>query len=110
MCRAVKVLCVATDDAALTALKQASVSAEWELSGGATDEAGALAQLGVERPHILVVFGDFPGLVRRARDRFPGMRIVADRDLPGADAVATSLQEVRGLVLRPRPGGPVRSA
>jgi hypothetical protein len=38
------------------------------------------------------------------------MRVVADRDLPGASAVATSLEEVRGLVAQtPRPGGPIRS-
>ena len=110
MCRAVKVLCVAEDAAGLAALKRASVSAEWELAGGATDEAGALAQIDAERPHILVVAGEYGTLVRRARERVPGMRIVADRDLPGADAVATSLEEIRGLVLRPRPGGPVRSA
>jgi hypothetical protein len=42
------------------------------------------------------------------RDRFPAMRIVTDRDTPGATVVATSLGEVRGLVLGlPRPGGPV---
>jgi hypothetical protein len=36
------------------------------------------------------------------------MRIVTDRDTPGASAVAISLDEVRGLVLGlPRPGGPV---
>ena len=37
------------------------------------------------------------------------MRLVADRELPGA-AVARSLDEVRGLVLGARPGGPVRRA
>ena len=38
------------------------------------------------------------------------MRIVADRDMPGATVVATSVEEARGLVKElPRPGGPVRS-
>ena len=111
MCRAVRVLCVATDREGLSALKRAAVSAEWELAGGAVDEEGALAQIGAERPHVLVVFGPYGSLVDLVRERFPAMRIVADRDLPGADAVATSLEEVRGLVKhRPRPGGPVRSA
>ena len=111
MCRAVRVLCVATDPEGLAALKQAAVSAEWELAGGAVDEESALAQIGAERPHVLVVLGPYGSLVGLVRERFPAMRIVADRDLPGADAVATSLQEVRGLVKqRPRPGGPVRSA
>jgi hypothetical protein len=110
MCRAVRVLCVATDSEELSRLKLATVSAEWELAGGAVGESGALAQIDAERPHVLVVFGPFAFLVRTARERFPGMRIVADRDLPGADVVATSMDEVRGLVKqRPRPGGPVRS-
>jgi hypothetical protein len=110
MCRAVKVLCVATAADALASLKRATVSAEWELAPGAVDEAGGLAQIDAERPHVLVVFGEYDRLVRLARERFPGLRIVADRNLPGADAVATSMEEVRGLVsMRPRPGGPVRS-
>jgi len=109
MCRAVKVLCVATDVESLGALKRATVAAEWELSAGATDAAGALAQLDEERPHFLVVFGPFHQLVADARERYPALRIVSDRDLPGADVVATSLEEVRGALLgAPRPGGPVR--
>lgn len=110
MCRAVKVLCVASDPATLRALKQAAVSAEWELAAGAVGEDDALAQIDVERPHVLVAFGSFERLVERVRERFPGMRIVADRDLPGASVVATSIEEVRGLVRElPRPGGPIRS-
>ncbi len=110
MCRALKVLCVAEDPQALAALKRAAVSAEWELAPGAVTEEDALAQLEAERPHIVVVFGAFEGFVREAGERFPGLRIVTDRDLPGASAVAASLEEVRGAVKGlPRPGGPVRS-
>ncbi len=109
MCRSLKVLCVAEDAAALAALKRATVAAAWELAPGATDEAAALEQLRSERPHVLVVFGPFDGLVSEARHAFPALRVVADRDLPGATVVATSLEEVRGAVLGlPRPGGPVR--
>jgi len=109
MCRALTVLCVATDAESLAALKRATVSADWELAPGAQDEEGALAQIDAERPHIMVVFGPYERLVSLARERFPGMRIVADRDLPGATVVATSLEEVRPLVTGlPRPGGPVR--
>ncbi|HSL11710.1 MAG TPA: hypothetical protein VLA82_10400 [Actinomycetota bacterium] len=109
MCRALKVLCVAEDDAALAELKRASVGADWELAPGATDLRGALDQLDVERPHFLVVFGDFAELVALASERFPGMRVVTDRDAPGATAVATSTSEVRELLRgQPRPGGPVR--
>ena len=108
MCRALKVLCVASDRDALVALKRAAVSAEWELAPGATTEADAIGQIDAERPHVLVVFGSFERLVSLARDRFPAMTIVTDRDTPGATAVAASLQEVRGLLLAsPRPGGPV---
>lgn len=108
MCRAVKVLCVADDAASLAALKRAAVSAEWELAPGAVDLRGALDQLDLERPHVLVVFGSFDELVRLAHERFPGLRIVTDHDAPGATVVATSIDEVRGLVFgRPRPGGPV---
>lgn len=109
MCRALSVMCVAEDRDALQALKNAVVSAEWELTPGALEAEAALDQIETERPHVLVVFGAFPGLLTRVRARFPGMRIIADRDTPEADVVATSLAEVRGLVLGlPRPGGPVR--
>jgi hypothetical protein len=108
MCRALKLLCVATDDESLAALKQASVSAEWELCRGATDMREALDQIDVERPQILIAFGPFEDLVALVHERFPGMRIVSDRDTPGATAVATSLSQVRGLVMStPRPGGPI---
>jgi hypothetical protein len=109
MCRAITVLCVATDDASLRALKAATVSAEWELAPGATNEADAIGQIDMERPHTLVAFGPYERLIGLARERFPGMRIVSDRDAPGASAVAASLEEVRGLLQeRPRPGGPIR--
>jgi hypothetical protein len=108
MCRALKVLCVAVDRPSLVALKNAAVSAEWELALGATNEPDAVGQLDGERPQILVAFGPFERLVALARDRFPGMRIVTDRDTPGATAMAASLEEVRGLIKGiPRPGGPI---
>jgi hypothetical protein len=109
MCRAITVLCVATDDDSLRALKAAAVSAEWELAPGATNEADAIGQIDTERPHVLVAFGPYERLIELARERFPAMRTVSDRDAPGASAVATSLEEVRGLLReRPRPGGPIR--
>lgn len=109
MCRALKVLCVAEDAEALAALKRATVSAEWELSPGATTGEEALAQLEREHPHMVVAFGDLGVFVAAARHDHPGLRIVTDRDLPGATVVATSLDEVRGaLRALPRPGGPIR--
>ena len=108
MCRAVKVLCVATDDDALQALRRLTTAAEWELTPGATDETDALGLIDSERPHAMVVFGDFDRLVSLVRDRFPAMRIVTDRDTPGTNAVAASREDVRE-VLRSlgRPGGPI---
>jgi hypothetical protein len=109
MCRAVKVLCVAPDEASLAELKRSSVGAEWELTTGATDLRSALDQIDLERPHALVVFGPFDELVALVAERFPGIRIVTDRDTPGASAVAGSRNDVRDLLTRlPRPGGPVR--
>ncbi|HZP91124.1 MAG TPA: hypothetical protein VFC04_09045 [Actinomycetota bacterium] len=109
MCRALKVLCVAEDAESLAALKRATVSADWELAPGACSEAGALEQLESERPHVVVVFGAFGRLVATMRERVPYLRIVTDRDLPGANAVAASPEEVRAAVKGlPRPGGPVR--
>ncbi|MEX0743206.1 MAG: hypothetical protein WD248_02495 [Actinomycetota bacterium] len=108
MCRALKVLCVAEDPAALAALKRAAVSADWELSPGATGPDEAVRQLHEERPHVLVAFGGFEGFVALALEAYPALRVVTDRDMPGAGAVVGSLEEVRSAVLgRSRPG-PVR--
>jgi len=109
MCRALKVLCVAPDETSLAALKHATVAADWELCPGATDLRSALDQIDAERPQFLVIFGPFEALVALAAERFPGMRIVTDRDTPGATSVATSIDDVRSsLRNEPRPGGPVR--
>ena len=108
MCRALKVLCVAPDRETLAALKRATVSADWELAPGATDEASALAQLHEERPHILVVTGDAGDLVRRALDAIPNLRVIADRGYPGVAVVVATLDEVRDAVLGRSRNGPVR--
>ena len=108
MCRALVVLCVADDREALATLKQAVVSAEWELAPGAIELRSALDQVDAERPHVLVAFGEQTELVGLVRERFPTMRIVTDRNTPGATLVATSIEEVRGLIKAlPRPGGPI---
>ena len=108
MCRAVKVLCVATDAEALEALRRATTAAEWELTPGATNETDALGLIASERPHTMVVFGGFERLVSLVRDRFPAMRIVTDRDTPGSNALASSHDEVRELLRSlGRPGGPI---
>ena len=108
MCRALKVLCVAETATALAELKRAAVSAEWELTPGATDEADALAQVHQERPHVLVLFGPFGGLASAALDAYPSIRIVADRSLPVPSVVVSALDGVRAAVLNRPAGGPVR--
>jgi hypothetical protein len=108
VCRALKVLCVAEDVDALAALRAAAVSAEWELTPGATETHDAIAIVDLERPHVVVVFGPFDALTRLLRERFPGMRIIADRELPGATVVVSGPQEVREAVkAAPRSRGPV---
>ena len=108
MCRALKVLCVADSATALAELKRAAVSAECELTPGATDEADALAQVHEERPHVLVLFGPFGGLARASLDAYPSIRILADRPLPVPSVVVSALDEVRAAVLGRPAGGPVR--
>jgi hypothetical protein len=111
VCRAVKVLCVAVDDGSLSALRRATTAAEWELAPGATNETDALGLIDAERPHAMVAFGDFERLVSLVRDRFPAMRIVTDRNTPGASAVAASHEDVRELLRSlARPGGPIRES
>jgi hypothetical protein len=108
VCRALKVLCVAADQASLRELRHAAVGATWELAPGALTEDDALAQLTDGRAHVMVVFGDFAGLSARAREAYPGLRIVADRDAPEVNEVVSSLEEVRPAIAGlPRPGGPV---
>jgi hypothetical protein len=103
-----KVLCVAPDADALRALREASVSAEWELVPGATDETDALATIDAERPHVLVAFGPYEHMIALVRDAFPGMWIVSNTDAPGASEVAGSPAEVRDLIRGlAHPGGPV---
>jgi len=99
-------MCVAQDAETLGALKRATVSAEWELAPGATDEDEAMRQLHAERPHVVVVFGPFPRLVKRAIEAYPSIKVIADRKTPGAVAVG-SAEEIRDAVKRPN--GPVRS-
>jgi hypothetical protein len=106
VCRAVTVLCVAPDREQLMALKQAVVAAEWELTAGATDLRAALDQIDTERPHAMVVVGPFEELVAMVAERFPGMQIVADRQMPGATILAEMSDAREALRARP-PGGPV---
>lgn len=101
-------LCVAEDGERLRELRYAAVAAEWELCPAATTATEASALLDGERPHILVAVGPFEELVASARQRFPALRIVTDKELPESDAVMTSLEQLRDLVRGTTPRGPVR--
>jgi hypothetical protein len=109
VCRALTVLCIAPDPARLAEVKRAAVSADWELTAGATDLAGALGQLGSEHPHVVVAIGVPADVVRAVRERAPYVRIVTDADAPEADVVVRRDDEIRAAVVGlPSPGGPLR--
>jgi hypothetical protein len=110
VCRALVVVCVAPDRESLVELKRAAVGPEWELAPGATIPEDAVAQIEERGSHVLVVSGPAEDVVRRARERWPWLRIVVVADAPveGATAVVGSLAEVRDAVRGlPRPVGPV---
>ena len=111
MCRALIVVCVAAGRPSLTALKRSSAAREWELAPGATVAEDALEQIESRKAHVLVVWGSFADLVKRARERFPALRIVAvGRDpIPEADASISSVKGVKDAILAAPPRGPVRS-
>jgi hypothetical protein len=105
-CLALLVVCAAADRESLQTLKRAAVSAEWELTPGATTVEEALAQVGERGAHVLVVWG-IEGLAEEARRRFPGVRIVV-LDVPSSGDPLTvpvmALEDVRAAV----PWGPSR--
>ena len=110
MCRALQVVCVAAGEPSLRTLKRVAVASDWELTPGATDARAALKQIEARRAHVLVTWGAFGDLVREARVRFPGLRIVAvgRTPIPEADVNLPSIGGVRDAVIGvPPPGGPV---
>jgi DNA-binding NarL/FixJ family response regulator len=105
-----KVLCAAPDAESLGALKRASVSATWELVGGASTADELVRQLDHHAPDVVVVDASLPDLdlaaVRRAA---PRVRVIALGMLDGADGVAPTPERVRDAILGlPPVGGPVR--
>jgi len=111
MCRALRVLCAATSPERLAELRSATVSAHWELVGGATSTPELLLQMEELNPDVVVVHSGLGAeAVAAARALKEGVRIVAVGDLPGADLSIESIQYVREAILGlPRPGGPVLS-
>jgi two-component SAPR family response regulator len=110
MCRALQVLCAAPDRAALDVLKRAVVSAEYELTGGATSAEDLMAQLDDLKPDAVVVDAGLSDTLEAVRAVHPSIRIVligATSEV--ADDSVERVDDARSAVLGiPRPGGPVR--
>ena len=112
MCRALRVLCAAADPERLVPLRRASVSASWELTGGAVGPEEAVLQAGELAPDVVVLDGFGPEVVTAVRRAAPRARVVTvgPERAGEADAIAASLEEVRPAILgMPLPGGPVRA-
>jgi hypothetical protein len=110
MCRALKVLCAAVTADRLAELKRATVSAHWELVGGASSLPELLLQVVAERPDVVVIhrsLGEEAVAAIRRLDQ--SVRIVGVGELPGADENTESPEHIRGAIIGlPSPGGPVR--
>jgi DNA-binding NarL/FixJ family response regulator len=107
-CRALTVLCAAPSRARLDQLRKAAVAAEWELVGGASSLAELAAQLRELRPNVVVLDASLgPQAATRARKAAPRARIVSVGELPGVDAVASTLGSIREAIVGA--GRPVRS-
>jgi chemotaxis response regulator CheB len=111
MCRSLRVLCAASDPARLEELRRAVVGTHWELVGGASSVGDLRGQVEEWRPDVVVLDQALgkPGL-EVVRQVSPSPRVVGVGSVPGADAEASTLEEVR-LAIRslPRRGGPVRT-
>jgi hypothetical protein len=110
MCRALRVLCAAVTAGRLAELRRATVSAHWELVGGATSLTELLLQIEAEHPDVVVVHAGLgEGAVPAVRRLDQRIRIVGIGRVPGADEQTDSISHVREAILGlPRPGGPVR--
>jgi DNA-binding response OmpR family regulator len=110
VCRALKILCAAPDAESLGVLKRASVSASWELAGGAFSGDELVKQVDDHAPDVVVVDAGLPGLdVDAIRRTAPRVRVIAFGSLAGVDGVAHTPDEVHDVILGlPPVGGPVR--
>lgn len=111
MCRSLRVLCAAPGGERLAELKLATVSARWELVGGATSTHELADQLERWQPDVIVLDSDLgPAAVARCRATRPGARLIvvgAGEASEMADAAAGQ-DGVREVIIGiPWPGGPV---
>ena len=110
MCRALQVLCGASNADALMALKRAVVSKEYELTGGATDPTELLREIEERRPDAVVLDVSMAAAAEAVRAEHPSLRlVVVGAESEAADAWVRDPADARAAVLNlPRPGGPVR--
>jgi hypothetical protein len=107
VCRALKVLCVADGPDRLIALKRATVSADWELVGGATSVAELDDQLATWEPDVVVLDHALTDAGRVIAQIHPRARLAT---VGGGEDGGFARDEIRSAVLGlPRPAGPVRS-
>ena len=99
-----KILCAASTPERLAQIKRATVSAHWELVGGATSVEHLRAQIEEWNPDVLVLDAELgPEAETRAREMKETLQIVA----VGSFSLGDSIREaILGL---PQPGGPIRS-
>lgn len=110
MCRALRVLCAASDHDRLAELKRATVGVHWELVAGAASLEELEPQVVEFEPDVVIMDAALgPQAIERTRAARRTVRIVAVGSLSGADAEA-DLGDVRAAILGlPRAGGPVRT-
>jgi AmiR/NasT family two-component response regulator len=111
MCRALRVLCAAPDRERLLALKRATVSAQWELVGGACSLDELVSQVDGVAPDVVVIdAGIGPHAASRVREHRATARIVSvGGPMRGADAHVGSGAVREAIMGVPPVGGPVRS-
>ena len=111
MCRALRIMCAASDSDRLAVLKKAAGSAHWEVVGGAASMEELPDKLGEWNPDVVVLDGAMGAAgVRVVRGARPEARIVTlGPEEAGGDAAAETMEDIRRAVLElPRMGGPVK--
>jgi chemotaxis response regulator CheB len=112
MCRAIRILCAAAEPSRLGELKRATVSAHWELVGGATSPEQLSEQLAEWEPDVIVLEAELGAdavlLARRLRPTSRVLVVGGAEPLEGCDEAVELLGDVRPAIMGvQRPGGPV---
>jgi len=109
MCRALRVLCAASDPDRLADLKRAAVDSHWEVVGGASGIEELAKEVQGWSPDVVVADASLgPEAAARIRASYPRARVVGVGRVLGADVEVRSLDEVKAAVLDlPPRAGPV---